>query len=115
MQCCWSIYLSAGYRYENVESGMTSLATMDGTYKINDKWRIRAYERFNSKSGALEEQEYTISRDLHCWIVELTCDLKGNQGSTLWLVFKLKAFPDYPIGMKRTYSRPRFGEAGAPL
>jgi len=106
--------LAAGYRYEGLDSGTNSFATMDGGYKINDKWRVRVYERFNLATGGFEEQEYTISRDLHCWIAELTVNLEGNYGNSIWLVFKLKAFPDYPIGMKRTYSRPRFGEAGSP-
>lgn len=101
--------LSAGYRYEKVQTGLTNLATMDGMYKINEKWRIRAYERFNIVKGAFEEQEYTVSRDLHCWIGELTYNHKSTGDQSIWLVLKLKAFPDYPVGLKRTYSRPRFG------
>jgi len=103
--------LSAGYRYENVPTDLMSMFTMDGMFKINEKWRIRAYERcnFNKDSSFFEEQEYTISRDLHCWIGELTYNYKKNGDQSLWFVMKLKAFPDYPVGMKRTYSRPRFG------
>ena len=103
--------LSGGYRYEKVTTGLTSLFTMDGMYKINEKWRLRAYERFNAKSGFLEEQEYTVSRDLHCWIGEFTYNYKNNGDQSLWFVLKLKAFPDYPVGLKRTYSRPRFGSS----
>lgn len=101
--------LSSGYRYENVSSGLVNLFTMDGMYKINEKWRIRAYERFNLRNGAFEEQEYTVSRDLHCWIAEFTYNYRNNGDQSLWFVLKLKAFPDYPVGLKRTYSRPRFG------
>ncbi|MCX5680250.1 MAG: tetratricopeptide repeat protein [Candidatus Omnitrophica bacterium] len=122
--------LSAGYRYakistgltslftngwdtqdwnQGVSTGLTNLFTMDGMYKISEKWRIRAYERFNIKNVSFQEQEYTISRDLHCWIGEFTYNYRSNGDQSLWFVLKLKAFPDYPVGLKRTYSRPRFG------
>jgi hypothetical protein len=101
--------LSAGYRWENVPTGLVNLFTMDGTYKINDKWKVRAYESFNMQKGAFEEQEYTVSRDLHCWIAEFTYNYRKNGDQSLWFILKLKAFPDYPVGLKRTYTRPRFG------
>jgi LPS-assembly protein len=100
---------SAGYRWENVPTGLVNLFTMDGTYKINEKWKVRAYERFNIENGAFEEQEYTVSRDLHCWIAEFTYNYRNDGNQSLWFVMKLKAFPNYPIGLKRTYTRPRFG------
>lgn len=106
----WALAIS--HRYENVETGKSNLVTMDGTYKINDKWKIRAYERFDAQKGALEEQEYTIYRDLHCWVAEFIYNVKDFKDQTFWFVMRLKAFPDYPIGVKRTYSRPRFGSTG---
>lgn len=105
--------LGAGYRYENVESGKSNLLTLDGTYKINEKWKVRAYERFEIDKKAFEEQEYTIYRDLHCWIAELTYNVKmDTKEQTFWFVLRLKAFPGTPIGLKRTYYRPRFGSIG---
>ncbi|MEI6862929.1 MAG: hypothetical protein WCK38_00805, partial [Candidatus Omnitrophota bacterium] len=81
--------LSAGYRYEKDTTDLENLFTMDGMWKINEKWRIRAYERFNMKNGAFEEQEYTVSRDLHCWIGEFTYNYKTNGDQSLWFVLKL--------------------------
>jgi len=104
--------LIVGQRYENVTTGITSLITMDATYKINDKWRIRAYERFNLEEGFIEEQEYTIYRDLHCWIAEFVWNIQNNGDQGVYLIMKLKAFPEYPVGYRRTISRPRFGAAG---
>lgn len=106
----WSLALS--HRYEDAETGTSNLFSMDGTYRINDKWKIRAYERFNMGKGSVEEQEYTVSRDLHCWIAEFTVDIKDNNDFGFWITLKLKAFPEYPIGLKRTFSRPRFGSTG---
>ena len=107
----WSVAVSE--RYENVSTGENNLLTCDVTYKINEKWKVRAYERYNTVTSIFEEQEYTITRDLHCWIAELTYSVSSNDSQNLWLVFRLKAFPQTPIGLKQTYSHPRFGEAGS--
>jgi hypothetical protein len=88
---------------------------MDGRYKLNNLWKARIYERFDMYTQKWEEQQYTIIRDLHCWVAELTLSFGDtmNAGAGIWFVMKLKAFPDQAIGMKQTYSKPRFGEAGA--
>jgi hypothetical protein len=96
---------------------LSNQITMSGRFKINDAWSVRIYERFDTETKKWSQQEYVITRDLHCWIAEITIaqgDSTGNPANTsLWFIMKLKAFPDYPIGMRQTYSRPRFGEAGA--
>ncbi len=104
--------LVVGQRYEKVEGNITSLVTMDAMYKINNIWRVRAYERFNLYTGGMEEQEYTIYRDLHCWVAEFIWNIKSWADQGVYLVMRLKAFPDYPVGYRRTVSRPRFGAAG---
>lgn len=106
----WSLAISN--RYESVATGTSNLVTLDGTYKVSPKWKVRAYERFNAINGYLEEQEYTISRDLHCWVAELTYNVKNDGNMSLWFIVHVKAFPAYPIGFKQTYSRPRFGNTG---
>jgi lipopolysaccharide assembly outer membrane protein LptD (OstA) len=107
----WSLAMS--YRYEHTTTTESALITADGSYKLNEKWKVRAYERYNTEKASFEEQEYTITRDLHCWLGELTYRVSSDGTQGLWLVFKLKAFPQTPIGLRQTYSRPRFGEAGA--
>lgn len=106
----WSV--ASSYRFEDAETGKSNLITLDAAYKINDKWRVRAYERFNLLKSSIEEQEYSIIRDLHCWVAEFIYDIKDFKDQTFWFVLRLKAFPEYPIGVRRTYSRPRFGSAG---
>jgi len=101
--------LGLGHRYESTDGGNTSQFTGEMFYNINDDWKIKVYERFDMDSRKWEEQEYTIYKDLHCWIGELTLNVRDNEFST-WLVFKLKAFPDIPIGVFRTtYRRPHPG------
>jgi len=98
----------AGYRYERSETGTTSQFTMDSTYKVSKDWAVRAYERFDIHDSKWIEQEYTIYKDLHCWLSEFTFNLKdGDYG--FWVILRLKAFPDVPFGLRRTYHRPSPG------
>lgn len=108
----WSV--SARYDYEKEIEGINNLLTADTMYKFNDKWRIRAYQTYSLFKGSLTDQEYTIYRDLHCFIAELTLDFSSTSDRDnigLWFAIRLKAFPETPIGLKQTYSRPRFGSA----
>lgn len=109
----WS--LAAGQRYYDLSTGKSYQVTMDARYKFSEKWSIRAYERFDLATRKFEQQEYTLSRDLHCWIADMTLDINNDMtDTTFWVIMRLKAFPNYPVGLKQTYSRPRFGDAGAP-
>ena len=98
--------LGMGHRYESTEGGKTSQFTGELFYNINDEWKIKIYERYDFDSQKWEEQEYTIFKDLHCWLAEFSVDIRDGEYTT-WLVFRLKAFPDVPIGLFRTtYQRP---------
>ncbi|MBI5144487.1 MAG: hypothetical protein HZA30_05415 [Candidatus Omnitrophica bacterium] len=106
--------LGTGYRFEDVETGKTNIVTVDATYRINEKWKVRGYERYDINNLAFQEHEYTIYRDLHCWLLEVTYNKKTERNDyTLWFVLRLKAFPDVPLGFKRTYYPPRFGSTGS--
>jgi LPS-assembly protein len=107
----WS--LGAGYKYENTTGTFVNLITSAIMYKFNDVWRARVYSQFNLDNMSFEEWETTIYRDLHCWMAEFTYGVRNNNDQTLWFIMRLKAFPDYPIGLRRTYSRPRFGTEGS--
>ncbi|MFH1062602.1 MAG: LptA/OstA family protein [Candidatus Omnitrophota bacterium] len=88
--------LGLGKRYDR---NISDQLTTDIYYKINDKWQVRAYTRYLGYTDSFQEQQYTIYRDLHCWLLETSYDIKLNDdGSvadkTFWFIFKLKAFPD---------------------
>lgn len=101
--------LGVGHRYESTEDGKTSQLTGEMFYNINDNWKIKLYERYDFASQKWEEQEYTVFKDLHCWLAELTLEIRDGDYTT-WLVFRLKAFPDVPLGLfKTTYRRPHPG------
>jgi LPS-assembly protein len=112
--------LASGLRYQkfggpNDGVGTSNQITAEARYRLNNKWMFRAYERVDIAPDKMKwyEQQYTITRDLHCWVAELTFSFGQSHNAGVWLALKLKAFPDTPIGLKQTYSRPRFGEAGS--
>jgi hypothetical protein len=106
-----------GQRYER-NAGNELTASFK--WRFNPKWKFSIYERYNMRNyisssdntnvnrGSLE-QEYTISRDLHCWEVDFTLNRKRNEGSTIFIVFRLKAFPENEFGINQSYNKPNSG------
>ncbi len=78
-------------------------------YRINPKWHVRAYQRFITEDATLQEQEYTISRDLHSWIMDLNYNQTRGGGSEIWLVMTLKAFPDLQFNGGTGFNRRKSG------
>jgi lipopolysaccharide export system protein LptA len=105
-----------GQRYQR-KGG--SEITSSFNWRFNPKWKISIYERlehghdYTLKRG-LRQQEYVISRDLHCWTVDINYDVKRGQGETIWLVFKLKAFPETEFGFNQSYHEPKAGSQSNP-
>lgn len=101
--------LGIGHRYENTGSSRTSQLTGELFYNINDEWKFKIYERFDISGENWEEQQYTIFKDLHSWLAELSLNIRDDE-YTAWLVFRLKAFPKVPLGLfETTYRRTRPG------
>jgi LPS-assembly protein len=57
--------LGLGHRYER---DTASQLTTEFTYKINKKWKFRTYQRIEFENNSFERQEFTLYRDLHCWL-----------------------------------------------
>ncbi len=110
-----------GYRFERGKlKGSNAQVTADASYAISPKWKIKAYHRYkkdpDKNSFEVEEQNYAIERDLHCWLAELNYQWKKTDGlevdseHRIWLVMRIKAFPDLPFKMfSATYEAPRAG------
>jgi len=105
-----------GQRYER-KGGNQITASLN--WRLNPKWRFSIYQRYNLKSytddssslikrGSLEQQ-FTLSRDLHCWEVDLTMSNKMNHGSGIYVVFRLKAFPEAEFSFDQSYNKPKTG------
>ncbi|MBU1928412.1 MAG: LPS export ABC transporter periplasmic protein LptC [Candidatus Omnitrophica bacterium] len=90
--------------------------TSSAEWRLTPKWKFKVYERYQlydsapyERKAGLREQEYTISRDLHCWLFEFTYNVRVGEGATVWFVFKLKAFPEMAINFDQSYNKPKAG------
>ena len=103
-----------GYRYAHESH---SEATFELSFKPTPLWKLGVYERFmfkgypygRKKIYDLREQEYRIVRDLHCWTSEIIYTVSRGEGESIYLVFRLKAFPDLPLEFEKNYHRPKQG------
>ncbi|HTY45808.1 MAG TPA: LPS assembly protein LptD [Patescibacteria group bacterium] len=85
-----------------------------GDWRLTPKWKLGMYERYQfvqtaTVSSGLQEQQYKISRDLHCWTMDLAYDVSKANGQTIWMIFKLKAFPSTELGFDQSYHQPKSG------
>lgn len=93
-----------GYEYKREES---SQLTVDVKCALNPFWRVGIYDRFEFKTGDLVEQEYTLERDMHCWVAQLIINRRQTEGLTVLFAFKLKGFSKMAVGAQKTFLAPR--------
>ncbi|MDD2688560.1 MAG: hypothetical protein PHT41_00180 [Candidatus Omnitrophica bacterium] len=109
-------WLGIGQRYQR-KGGNEITFSLD--WRINPKWRFYMYQRRNrghdpTLKRGIREQEYTISRDLHCWTMDMSYNVKRGQGETVWFVFRLKAFPEMEFEINQSYHAPKPGSQSNP-
>jgi LPS-assembly protein len=71
-------------------------------YRLNENWKFSQQISFEADNGKLEEQRYTIYRDLTSWNLALTGAFRDNKDIKdefiVYLSLTLKAFPEQSIG-----------------
>jgi len=93
-----NVQLSAGHRYLNSDPFFknSSLFVLGGYYRLDKKWGIGAQEQYEATSKILEEQRYSVYRDLTSWVASFGAVIRDNGGVKEYgvlLTFTLKAFP----------------------
>lgn len=99
----WSLSLSHRYLFDPTPEFGHNTFTSSLFYRINENWGTRFSHRFEARDGRLEEQYYTIYRDLRSWTSALTFRLRENRAGhkedfTVAVTFSLKAFPRFALG-----------------
>lgn len=94
--------------------GNSKELVVSSSWRLNPKWKLALYERYQFGHGldlspGLREQQYTVIRDLHCWTAELTLNATKGKGDSLWLVMRLKAFPELQFQLDQSYHKPEPG------
>lgn len=105
----WSWSFGHRYLQDEVLPGVgNNLFSSVFYYRFNENWGARLAHHFEARDGVMEEQYYTLYRDLRSWTAALTLRLRdsrdGRDDFTIGVTFSLKAFPRFNLGDDR--SRP---------
>jgi len=107
----WSVSLGSRYtRYEGDQ------LTSEIDYVINPKWKFKIYNTYpvtkatNGNTTSARQNEYILTRDLHEWEVDMGIEQTQGDGTTFYVLFRLKAFPDMKLNLlSSTFSASRAG------
>jgi LPS-assembly protein len=93
-----SLEVSVGHRYlhDNPFFDNSSLFVVGGYCRFNDNWGVAIQEQYEAATHTLEQQRYSIYRDLTSWVASLGAVVRDNGGVKEYgvlLTFTLKAFP----------------------
>jgi lipopolysaccharide assembly outer membrane protein LptD (OstA) len=100
----WSLAL--GHRYLRGEPAYgpdygNNLITSRFYYRFDENWGFRIAHHYEARDGKLEEQYYTVYRDLRSWTSALTFRVRTNRNGeddfTVAITFSLKAFPQFGL------------------
>ena len=101
-----------GYRYERKSS---SQMTGEILFNLIKGWSFKVYQRLQFKGNSLlKEQDYSLSKDLHCWILDIKYNVVRERGETIWFALRLKAFPEMSIDYGQIYHEPKPGSQAYP-
>jgi len=95
-----NLQLSFGHRYlnDNPFFQNSSLFVVGGYYRLNDNWGVGVQEQYEAATRTLEEQRYSIYRDLSSWVASFGGVIRDNNGVKeygLLFTITLKAFPKF--------------------
>ena len=79
-----------------------NLITSTFFYKLNENWGAKVAHYFDARTGTLQEQDYSIYRDLRSWTAAVTFralnNLVNGHDYTVALTFSFKALPRFGLG-----------------
>jgi hypothetical protein len=99
-----NLQLNVGHRYLNSNPFFqdSSLFVFGGYCRLNDNWGVGVQEQYEAQTGLLEEQRYSIYRDLSSWVASfggIIRDSNGVKEYGLLFTVTLKAFPKLGVDL----------------
>jgi LPS-assembly protein len=89
------------FRAEGLNFPGHNLIAFDAYYRMNENWAARVSDVYEAQNGTMEQQLYTVYRDLRSWTAALTVAVTQGPGQptdlSVVLTFSLKAFPRYSL------------------
>jgi LPS-assembly protein len=90
-------YLNSSPFFDN-----SSLYVINGYYRIDDNWGVGFSEQYEGTTGVLEQQRYSVYRDLSSWVASIGAIIRDNGGVKEYgvlLTFTLKALPRFSFDL----------------
>jgi LPS-assembly protein len=104
----WSWSISHFYARTDLSGSPTALGPGNNLiannlyYRINENWGLHMGQHFEAQQGKLQEQYYTVYRDLRSWTGALSLRVLNNSSGSrdvaAVFTFSLKAMPKYNLG-----------------
>jgi hypothetical protein len=100
-----NLQISFGHRYLNSNPFFdnSSLYVLSGYYRFNDNWGIGVREQYEGTTGVIEEQRFSIYRDLTSWVASVGAIIRDNGGGAkeygVLVTFTLKALPKFSFDL----------------
>ena len=99
-----NVQLNFGHRYlnDNPFFDNSSLFVVGGYCRINDNWGVGVQEQYEAATSTLEEQRYSVYRDLSNWVASFGGVIRDNAGVKEYgflFTVTLKAFPKVGIDL----------------
>ena len=93
-----NLQVNVGHRYlaDNPFFGNSSQYVVGGYYRLNDNWGAGMQQQYEATTHTLQEQRYSVYRDLSSWVGSLGAVIRDNGGVKEYgvlVTFTLKAFP----------------------
>jgi LPS-assembly protein len=118
----WSLSLSYDYLINNDPEFQTytgenlpghNLISGSFYYRLNENWGVHIAEQYEAQYGGLQQQVYSIYRDLRSWTAALVIRLTEGPGQptdfSATVTFSLKAFPRFGLGSDSDHVNTTFG------
>jgi LPS-assembly protein len=98
----WSWGIGHWYLRDEFLGTGNNLITSSLFFRMNDNWGARANHSYDVTRGRLQQQFYTLYRDMRCWTGALTLRVldegNGPKDITVAFTFSLKAAPRNHVG-----------------
>jgi LPS-assembly protein len=101
----WTWTVGQFYLRQDLSGSPTALGPGNNEFisnlllRLNENWGFRAAQVFDARTGAMQDQFYTVYRDMRSWTGALTLRKRTNTGTpndlTVAFTFSFKASPRY--------------------
>lgn len=98
----WSWGVGHEYTRRGFVDNGDNLISSTMFFRLNDNWGLRTQHDFNAMDGRLQQQFYTVYRDMRSWTAALTFRVRddgvGPKDYTVAFTFSIKAHPAHALG-----------------